>query len=456
MKFCKSIVPFSFSLLALAATQAAAAVSAEEAARLGKDLTPVGAERAGNADGTIPEWAGGMTTPPAGYQPGGSRIDPFADEQPVFVIDAGNFQQYADKLTQGQKALFEKYPDSFKMPVYPTHRTAAAPEFVYEATKANATRAELISGGNGVDKAYGGYPFPIPKNGNEVIWNHLLRWLGEGAFKKYAYFTVYPSGEKSVGAGDLWETYPYYDAKGSLASFEGDFFHLMLEYSLPVRRKGEVILVRDPVNMANNPRQAWQYIPGQRRVRRAPTIAFDTPHVQFSGQATYDDSFMYNGSPERYDWNLIGKREVYIPYNNNGLVVAAEKGDSEIEKIATPRHPNPDYLRWELHRVWEVEATLKEGKRHTYGKRTFYIDEDSWAAVATDIYDGRGELWRVGFASLLDAYDVPVTSIRAYWHTDLQNDTYSLNEVDVEPMRFYEGEGDNFYTPAQVRQMSRR
>ncbi|GGO89457.1 hypothetical protein GCM10011348_47260 [Marinobacterium nitratireducens] len=456
MKFRKSIMPFALTALTVASSHALAFVSTEDAARLGNELTPVGAERAGNADGSIPEWTGGMTKAPAGYVPGGPRIDPFADEKPLFVIDASNYKEYGDRLTVGQKALFEKYPDTFRMPVYPSHRTAAAPQFVYDQTRANATRAELISGGDGVANAYGGYPFPIPQNGHEAIWNHLLRWLGEGAFKKYQYLTVYPNGDRSVGAGDLWETYPYYNSKGSLDSFGGDTFHLMLEYSLPVRRKGEVILVRDPVNAASSPRQAWQYIPGQRRVRRAPTIAYDTPHVQFAGQTTYDDSFMYNGAPDRFDWKLVGKKEMYIPYNNNGMLVAAKKGDDEIKAIATPRHPNPDYARWELHRVWVVEATLKEGTRHVYGKRTFYLDEDSWAAVATDIYDGRGEIWRAGFASLLNAYDQPVTVIRGYWHADLQNDTYAFNELDIEPIKFYEGEDDGFYSPSTVRQMSRR
>lgn len=433
---------------------ALAAVDAETAARLKTDLTPMGAERAGNADGTIPAWTGDVVTAP--LMANGGRGDPFAKEIPLFKITAGNYQKYKDKLTEGQIALFEKYPDTFRMDVYPSHRTHAAPTAVYENTYKNALRAKLDATGNSVENAFGGIPFPIPQNGSEVIWNHNLRWLGEGAFKKYISLTVQPSGALGYGGGDLWETYPYYAKEGTIERFNGNLLELFLIYDKPTRRKGEVILVKDPMDQANTPRQAWQYIPGQRRVRRAPTIAFDTPHGQFNGQAVYDDSFMFNGSPERYDWTLVGKKEYYIPYNNNHLIQAFSEGDDKVRDIATAHHPNPDYERWELHRVWVVEATVKEGKRHVYAKRRFYFDEDSWAIVATDIFDGRGNLWRVGFANLLNAYDLPGTLIRGTWHTDLQNGAYAFNEIDIKPIKLYEGENHSFYTPSNVRKLSRR
>ena len=456
MTFRKSLIAIATASMLFQSGAALAAVSPEEAAKLGNELTPTGAVRAANADGSIPEWTGGMTTPPAGHKAGGSYVDPFADEKPLFTIDASNYQQYADKLTEGQKAMFAKYAD-FKMPVYKTHRTATAPQWVFDNTKTNATNAELTGEGNGVADAYGGYPFPIPQNGHEAIWNHNLRWLGSGVEKNYANLVVYPNGNLTVGQGQLWETYPYYDPKGSVDSFNGNIFQVLVQYSLPVRRKGEVILALDPVNQAKEPRQAWQYIPGQRRVRRAPTIAFDTPNAQFAGQATYDDSFMYNGSPERYDWKLVGKQELYIPYNNYKFTNEGLKGmDAVTSKLATPKFPNPDYMRWELHRVWVVEATLKDGTRHVYAKRTFFLDEDSWAVAATDIYDGRGNLWRAGFAGLINAYEVPATVIRSYWHADLQNGAYAFNEVDLEPLNFNEVKDDQFFTPGQVRKMSRR
>lgn len=431
-----------------------AAVDAETAARLKSDLTPLGAERAGNADGSIPAWTGEVVAHKLTAD--GGRIDPFADEEPIIQISASNFLEHKSFLTEGQIALFEKYPDTFRMDVYPTHRTHAAPQYVYDNTFKNATRTKLDASGNSVEGAFGGIPFPIPQNGNEVIWNHNLRWLGEGAFKKYISLTVQDNGSLGYGGGDLWETYPYYDRDSSVDAFNGNLLELFLIYDKPTRRKGEVILVVDPLDQANTPRQAWQYIPGQRRVRRAPTIAFDTPHGQFNGQAVYDDSFMYNGSPERYDWNLVGKRELYVPYNSNRMIQAFSEGDEKVREIATPHHPNPDYSRWEKHRVWVVDATVKDGQRHVYAKRRFYIDEDSWAVVATDIYDGRGNLWRVGFASLLNAYDLPGTLVRGTWHTDLQNGGYAFNEIDVNPIKLYEGEDHGYYTPSNVRKLSRR
>jgi hypothetical protein len=456
MKFTTTVNLTTIAMLSLLATNALAKVSSADAAKLGKELTPIGAERAGNADGSIPEWTGGMTKAPTGYQgKGTTRIDPFADETPLFTITASNYSEYADKLTVGQQALFAKYPDTYKMPIYQSHRTAAAPQSVYSNTISNATNAELTSDGNGIVNAYGGFPFPIPQNGTEAIWNHILRWTGEGSYKDFRNSTVYNNGKKTIGGGLAWEAYPFYNADTTAANFSGTIWEIFVKYTLPIRRKGEVILVVDQLDQSKTPRQAWQYIPGQRRVRRAPTIAFDTPNAQFGGQSTYDDSFMYNGSPERYDWKLVGKKETYISYNNNKLITSLEE-EGGADAFETPNHPNPEFTRYELHRVWVVEATLKENKRHIYGKRTMYIDEDTWAIVATDIYDGRGELWRVGGVNMLNAYDVPLTLMRAYYHTDLQNGAYSLNEVDLKPIDIYEGEKPKFFTPAQVRKMSKR
>src|SRR3546814_1767353 len=128
---------------------AQAAVSPEQAARLGKDLTPTGAEQAGNADGTIPAWTGGITTPPAGYKVGMFHPDPFPNDKIEFTITPQNYKQYADKLTVGQKAMFEKY-STFKMNVYQTRRTASFPKRTYEMTKINATKCQLVANGEGV------------------------------------------------------------------------------------------------------------------------------------------------------------------------------------------------------------------------------------------------------------------------------------------------------------------
>ena len=142
-------------------------------------LTPVGAKRDGNAAGTIPAWTGGLTEAPANYSPQFHETDPFADDQPLFTIDAGNAAKYADNLSPGQRALLEQYPETWRLHVYPSRRTAAYPQFVYDALAANAGSAQLITEGRGgVNGSDITSPFPQPENGLEVIWNHNLRWRG--------------------------------------------------------------------------------------------------------------------------------------------------------------------------------------------------------------------------------------------------------------------------------------
>ena len=163
---------------ALVALPAAAEITGADLAKLGTTLTPLGAEKAGNAAGTIPAWDGGITKPIAGYTPGGHYPDPFAADKPLFTITGQNAEQYKAHLSEGQVAMLKKYPD-YKMIVYPTHRSAAFPQCHYEETKQCAAKAKLAPGGNGVVGCTGGIPFPEPKDGNETIWNFLLRYRGD-------------------------------------------------------------------------------------------------------------------------------------------------------------------------------------------------------------------------------------------------------------------------------------
>jgi hypothetical protein len=431
-----------------------AKVTEEEAARLGADLTPVGAEMAGNAEGTIPAWSGGLAHTPDQVK-GVRQEDPFADDKVIYSVTAANMSEYADHLSAGQKAMFEKYPDSYRMDIYPTRRSHSAPQKIYDNTRINATRAELIDEGNSVQGAFGGIPFPIPQNGAEAIWNHIFRWQGEGVFYTYNAYVVNNDGKFSkVAGGDVYERYPHYIGD-SIEEFNGEVWNLFANYQRPARRKGEVLLARDAMNTVENPRKAWQYLVGQRRVRRAPTVAYDTPNAGFSGLATYDDAFLFNGALDRYDWKLIGKKDLYLPYNSY-------KGDVYLEDpelLYTPKHLNADYLRWELHRTWIVEATLKEGKRHIYGKRTFYLDEDSWVATMTDSYDGRGNLWRTSLAELKNMTELPGTVQRMQVHYDLNKGQYAVNNCQTEEKKisvYGEAKKDNFFSPEQIRRMGRR
>jgi len=438
----------------LMVTGAYAKVTVEEAARLGKDLTPTGAEMAGNADGSIPAWDGGLPHDP--NQVSGERhADPFAADKVLYSVTSANMDQYIDKLSEGQKGLLKKYPESFRMDIYKTHRSHSAPQSVYDNTLANATRAELVADGNSVEGAWGGYAFPIPKDGYEVIWNHTYRWQGKGSVLAFNGYVVSENGNLSkVTGGAAIERYPLYIGD-SIEDFDGDTWNIMVDYQRPARRKGEVLVVRDPINQEKNPRKAWQYLVGQRRVRRAPTVAYDTPNAGFSGLATYDDAFLYNGSLDRYDFKLMGKKEIYLPYNSYiGDVYAKDP-----TTIYTAKHVDPDYVRWELHRVWIVEATLKEGQRHIYAKRNFYLDEDSWAVAMTDSYDGRGTLWRTSIALMKNMTELPGVVQRLQVHYDLNKGQYAVNNCQTEEKKltvFGEPKPSKFWSAQQIRRMGKR
>ena len=180
--------------------------------RWARTLTPVGAEKAGNKDGTIPEYKGGNTTPPAAFKAGdGIRPDPFAGEKPRLTIDAKNMAQHADKLTEGTKALLQKYP-TFRVDVYPTHRTVAFPKFVTDNTLKNATKAKTTNEGRSIEGAHAGFPFPIPKTGYEAMWNHLVRFNGQAYEAKYRNLTVDANGRPTLSTeGNSVQEYPFWD-----------------------------------------------------------------------------------------------------------------------------------------------------------------------------------------------------------------------------------------------------
>ena len=387
--------------LGLMAQGALAELTPEEAARLGGDeLTPMGAERAGNAAGTIPEWTGGLQELPAGYVEGEPLVDPFPNEQPLFTITAANYEQYQDNLSPGQIALLKRYPDTFRMPVFTTHRTAAYPDELYEVFKQDAMTAQTTDGGNGLANVESYLPFPIPKSGIELVWNHVLRYRGGSIRRVYTQIPVQANGAFSPVILDERLTF----ANELPGAPENRLFYFLQAIKAPARLEGDVLLVHENINQIIEPRAAWVYNAGQRRVRRAPDVAYDGPGTASDGLRTSDDLDMFNGAPDRYEWKLLGKKELYVPYNAYRLL---DKNLS-YKDIVLKGHLNPDFLRYELHRVWVVEATLKDGSRHIYARRTFFIDEDTWQITIADLYDGRGELWRVREAHNLSHYQVKV------------------------------------------------
>jgi len=400
-----------------------AAVPPDEARLLGTSLTAAGAEKAANKDGTIPEYTGGLTSAPAGFTKGsGMRPDPYAADKPRLVITGKSLAGMDDKLTAGTRELLKRYA-SFRVDVYPSHRPVALPKLVLENTAKNALNARTVDGGVGVENALAGIPFPIPTTGFEVMWNHLLRYQGHAFTTKYESWNVDASGTPSLAtAGEIYEEFPLADPSNTAVAKQNDvFFRTKLTYSAPARRAGEGLMAFDAVNPAVQPRKVWQYLPGQRRVKLAPDVAYDTPNPGSAGSSTYDNAWIFNGALDRFDFKLVGKKEMIVPYSEYKLFAAKVVGD-----VVKPGHLNPDFVRWELHRVWVVEATLKPGKRHIYSRRTFYIDEDSWVALASDEYDGRGQLYRSSFDHMIYAYDAQATYTGNHVIYDFISGAYNL------------------------------
>jgi hypothetical protein len=362
-----------------------AAVSPEEAARLGADLTPFGAEKAGNADGSIPEWTGGFKQPIPGEVAGGKRLDPFADEKPLYSVTFQNMDQYADLISDGVKAMLKKYPDTYRLDVYPTHRTAQAPDWVYDFTAQNAQKASL--NGHDVVDAFGGIPFPIPQSGLEVLNNHRLSWRGTSWETEINQYQITSSGKVVLTTdGLLKNQMPYYFQDGSSEDFDGYFWEVNLENYGPPIRAGERIVGRTNINPDKS--QSYVYLSGQRRVRKLPNACCDTPTPATAGLMSFDELSVFSGKTNLFDWKLLGKKELLIPYNENRFL---QYKDSD---IITDNHLNPDAVRWELHRVWVVEATLAEGSRHQAVRSIYYFDEDTWQAVLGDRWDSNGDLWK--------------------------------------------------------------
>lgn len=442
--------------LALASAPSWAAVSDSEAARLGKDLTPMGAEKAGNKEGTIPAWEGGITEMPANWKLSDPRVDPYASDKVLFSIDASNVEQYKDKLSEGQQTLIKSLP-GYRMDVYPTHRSCGYSDSVYERSAQNARVSRLREGSWELENAVGGgVIFPIPKQGAEVVWNHKLRIQSEGRIEQYSTLFSARSGDFSELAQEQWWMVPLNSPSiTSFADVDNVEAKGMNKVISPAARAGEMILVHWWLDRTSD---AWLYFPGQRRVRRAPSFAYDNPIPGYENLETVDQYPMYAGAMDRYDWKLVGKKELYVPYNSWKLIDKSRK----YKEIYLPDYVNRDLMRYELHRVWVVEATLKEGMRHIFPRRVLYIDEDSWTLLLTDLYDAQGKIWRVQEASIWVAPEIPACVSQEFAGYDLNVGRYIVETATQEhpPTDWLAGrEGRvnlNMFSPGELRRRGER
>ena len=431
---------------------AGAAASADEVKSLGTTHTPWGAEKAGNKEGTIPAYTGPVA-PPAGFDPKnpGYRPDPFAAEKPLFSIDAKNMDQYAAKLSDGIKAVMKKYP-TYRIDVYPSHRTANYPKWYLDNTLKNATGGcKTAHDGLLLTGCFGGLPFAFPKNGSEVMWNRQLKFDASSLMSTNMTGTVVDSqGNRTVtGVGTMWYQYDIFDpARTTVIGDQEIFERLRIDYNEPARKAGEKLIVHDSIDNMNVGRRAWSYLPGMRRVKLAPDIAYDTPSPTGGGAGTVDEAAVFYGSLDRYDFKLVGKKELFIPYNDY-KVRDAKQCPSSVA-MSMKNHLNPDCVRWELHRVWEVKAVLKPGKRHVYPNRTIYWDEDMPGVGISDNYDSSGQIFRVTHSLPIAFYETPGHSTDEWVTMDLATGNYARQEdvtdkggwvvIPFKPASFYASE----------------
>ncbi|SDH46615.1 Protein of unknown function [Pseudomonas benzenivorans] len=417
-------------LLLAVALQALAKVDETQAARLGQDLTPLGGERAGNAAGSIPSWQGGLAQPPANYRPGMHHPDPYAGDAPLYRVDGRNLDEHRAQLPAGLQALLQHNP-GYSLRVYPTRRSAAAPQRIYDATRFNARNAELISGGNGVAGVAAGIPFPLPQDGQQAIWNHIMRYRGEQISMHTNQAAVLANGAYNLLKLER-DIYFRYGREGvTPQDLDNTLFYYKYRVVAPAKLSGSALVVQETLDQVLAIRKAWRFNRGERRVRRLPMLAYDSLQPDTNGLATADVVDAYNGAPDRYQWQLLGKQEMLVPYNS----YAVHQQGIPYEQILQRNTLNPELLRYELHRVWVVEAELRKGFSHPYGKRRFYLDEDSWQILAVDLYDKSGALSGLQESHPISYYEVPMFGSTLETLYDFKGGRYFVDGLDNnEPM----------------------
>ena len=402
-------------------------------------MTAFGSEKAGNKEGTIPPYTGTGPKTPAGWAPKDTyqqRPDPYGDK-PLFSITAANAVQYADKL-DGVAEMFKRYPD-FRMDIYPSHRDYAMPSRVTENTVRNATQCKAVDQELKLAGCYGGMPFPIPKTGNQAMWNHMAGY-GVWTVKGRSEVIVKPEQGSAALAVQVEYTnnWPGFDpANTAPLAPDSMYYRYIGTDEAPARLAGGRFMFLDPFDQIGIGRRAYLYSTGRRWVKLAANLAYDTPTPYGGGSATMDDQAVFMGAMDRFDFKLIGKKEKYIYYNNFQF---NDRTACSTEKFfLTNGFPNPDCVRWELHRVWVVEATLKPGAklkpnfRHLYKKRIFYWDEDGFVIGSSESYNAKGKLIRYANTINRPYFEVPGVQATGTTYIDLESGIYVISGLQTCP-----------------------
>lgn len=390
-------------------------------------FTPVGAQRQGSADGRIPAWTGGLPRSdwPERYSAGTRLRDPFAQDKPLYVIEQSNLDEHRGDLSMGHQAMFAKYP-GYRMPVYPSRRTGAYPQAIYEATQANRGRAKLI-GSDALAGARLGFPFPSPRNGVEAMWNHRVRYRGDATVLKSRQALVLADGtfsEQFLQTERVLYLYANLEQPGDLSK-ENILLYYLTHFASNSGELAFTALVHESANSLERERSIWVIPKGISKMFRIPPVGYDNPFPGSGGLAFVDMVDMYNGAFDRYDWKILGKREVLLPYNAYRL----NDRSAPNARLLQAGHMNQADARYELHRVWLIEANERGGKRHSFGARRFYLDEDTWNVVLVENYDRKGQLWRFQEGHLLQDYGQLWSNSMPVVTYDLKDGRYFINRL---------------------------
>ena len=350
-------------------------------------LTPLGGLLVGNKDKSIPAWK--QESNLEKYY--NNLTKTIEQEKPLYTIDATNYKNYGELLSKGQIALFENYPDTFKMPVYPTHRSTHVPQWFTDATQKNAGTSKLNAKGELINHKLG-IPFPIPKTAEEIVWNYYLNWKSISSHVSTLESVVNPEGNYSIVQSSSISYLPSMDPNRNSSVPDWVYAYTLMQIVDPARLTGGALLVYQTYQPLEKPRQSWLYVTSQRRTRRAPDVGYDTPLTTSENIRVFDELYLFNGALDRYDWKILGKKEMLVSYNNENMRNYLSK--EKAKDLLTPLHPNPDLTRYERHRTWVIQGTLKPAMRHIYQSRTFYFDEDSWSMLMADQYNAKQELMR--------------------------------------------------------------
>lgn len=447
------------SLAAAITSSALAGVPPEVADRLGKDLTPMGSQKSGNKDGSIPEWSGGLQSPPANvtYKVGDRHPDPYPDDKTLFTITAANHEQYKKNLGEMPLAMFKAYADTYKMNVYPGRRSCAQPAAVYEAVKHNALNSAGSPDGAGLSGAIRSTAFPVPSVGQEIMWNHKLKFRNFKVTRQYVAAVPTRGGDYTPYVVQDEVLQHYSDPTKNDVSELGNISLRYISHTIaPARSAGNVVMVHETINQAEGSRKAWVYSPGTRRVRRAPDISYDNPGTNTDGLQTVDSLGGYNGATDRYDWTYIGRQEIYAPANNYRM---AQRNHQYKDIFLGGGHINQDLPRYELQRAEVIEANIRPNTRHLYPKRKFWVETDAWQVIQTSQYDARGELWRVQEDFGLVYYEVPVCGGTGSVSYDLNARRYLVGGFTNQEtqINFFADElNEERYTPDSIRRLGVR